>query len=131
MTRNSDKKNHDLCNGCSLCCEYVCAELDKPETKTDYDEIVWLLLHKNVWVYIDAEDGEWYVQFNTPCEKLDDNRLCKIYKNRPKVCRKHTHDSCEKYGEGDYFKKMFKTKEDFLKYLKEKKIDYNFKHFEH
>ena len=49
----SDEENMNLCSGCSLCCEYVSVELDKPTGKGDYDEVVWLLLHKNVWVYID------------------------------------------------------------------------------
>jgi len=129
--KSSDEKNKDLCKGCISCCEYVCVEIDKPETKTDYDEILWMLVHKDIWVYIDAEDDEWYVQFNTPCEALGDDNLCKIYQNRSNVCRKHHHESCEKYGEGEYYKEMFKTRDEFLKYLKEKGIDYNFKHFEH
>ena len=129
--KNSDSKNKDLCAGCSMCCRYVCVEIDTPTTKTDYDEIMWMLIHKDIWVYIDDEDGDWYVQFNTPCEALDDEHLCKIYRNRPNVCRKHTQDSCEKYGEGEYYKKMFKTREEFLEWLKQNKKDYNFKHFEH
>tara|TARA_Y100000034_G_scaffold132101_1_gene194293 strand:+ start:126 stop:521 length:396 start_codon:yes stop_codon:yes gene_type:complete len=131
MVKISDEKSKDLCAGCSLCCEYICVEIDKPETKSDYDEIIWMLLHQNVWVYVDAEEDEWYVQFNTPCEKLQDNKLCGDHPHRPNVCRKHTQDSCEKYGEGSYFKHMFRTKDDFIKWLKENKKDYNFKHFKH
>jgi len=126
----SDEENMNLCSGCSLCCEYVSVELDKPTGKGDYDEVVWLLLHKNVWVYIDDED-DWYVQFNTPCEKLGDDKLCGIYHNRPNVCRKHSQDSCERYGEGSPYKKIFRKKEDFIKWLVENKRDYNFSRFEH
>ena len=126
----SDEENMNLCSGCSLCCEYVSVELDKPTGKGDYDEVVWLLLHKNVWVYIDDED-DWYVQFNTPCEKFGDDKLCGIYHNRPNVCRKHFQDSCERYGEGSPYKKIFRKKEDFIKWLVENKRDYNFSRFEH
>ena len=128
--KNSDAKNKNLCHGCSLCCEYVAVDIDKPETKTDCDDIIWLLLHKNVWVYID-DKNDWYVQFNTPCEKLTENKLCGIYENRPNVCRKHTQDECERYGKGSPYKKIFRKKEDFTKWLEENKIDYNFKHFKH
>jgi hypothetical protein len=105
-------------------------EIDKPSTKYEYDQTIWLLLHKNVWIYFDDED-KWYVQFNTPCEALQEDKLCSIYNNRPAVCRKHSQDSCEKYGEGLPFKKLFTKKEQFIKYLKEKGIDYNFKSFKH
>ena len=131
MVNGSDGKNKSFCDGCSLCCEYVCVELDKPTRKNDYDQIIWLLLHKDVFVYIDGEDGGWYVQFNTSCEKLGDDKLCRDYNRRPNVCRKHKQDSCEKYGTGNYFKKLFRNKEDFIKWLKKNKKDYNFKHFKH
>ncbi len=126
----SDDQNKDSCKGCSLCCEYVCAEIDKPTTKTDYDEVIWLLLHKNVWVYMD-DDGDWYVQFNTPCEALKEDKLCGEYHTRPKVCRKHTHDSCERYGKGSPYKELFRKKEDFMKWLEKNKRKYNFKQFKH
>jgi len=130
MDNNSAEKNKNLCKGCSLCCEYVCVEIDKPETKNDYDQIIWMLLHKDVWVYFD-DKNEWYVQFNTQCEVLTNDKLCGIYHNRPRICRKHSQDSCERYGEGTIYKKIFRKKEDFIQWLKEKKVNYNFKGFEH
>ena len=130
MAKNSDEKNKNLCAGCSLCCEYVCVEMDKPTTKYEYDQIFWLVLHKNVWVYI-GTDKKWYVQFNTPCEKLGDNHLCKDYQHRPNICRNHMQDSCEKYGVGSPYKELFTNKKQFMKYLKKNKIDYNFKNFKH
>lgn len=130
MKKNSDQENKNLCQGCSLCCEYVCVPMDNPTTKTDFDDIIWLLVHKNVWVYLD-DKNDWYVQFNTPCKKLKNNKSCGIYHNRPNVCRKHTHDSCERYGDGSPYNKIFRNKEEFMKWLKQKKKNYNFKHFKH
>jgi len=62
-------KNWDRCKGCTQCCTNVSVEMDKPTTKTEYDQIFWLLLHKNVAVYIDHEK-DWLVEFETPCEEL-------------------------------------------------------------
>jgi len=118
---NSDKKNKNLCKGCTLCCEYVTIEFDTPETKEDYEEVIWMLMHENVTVYID-EDG-WNVEFKTPCMALDEKGLCKIYPERPEICKKYSQDDCIKHGDGDFCSYLFKTKEDLLKYLKEKKIN--------
>ena len=70
---NSNKKNKDLCEGCTLCCEHVTVEFDTPENKEDYEEIMWMLMHENVCVFID-EDG-WNVEFKTRCKYLNENRL--------------------------------------------------------
>ncbi len=102
------------CENCSKCCEYVCLEIDEPtlKKKADVDEIKWYLLHKNVWVFIDHDDS-WNIQFNSPCEKLDKDGNCSYYEKRPTICRKHGVENCEKYGEGDSFKVLFKTIEEF------------------
>jgi Fe-S-cluster containining protein len=114
------------CAGCDLCCRYVCMEIDTPEDKADYENIRWYVVHKNVWVFIDHDDS-WNIQFNTPCEKLVDRR-CSIYAKRPQVCRDYSTDACERYGEGDSFKVLWKHMEEFdewlaknVKYYKDKK----------
>jgi len=121
---NSDKKNKDLCKDCNInCCKFVTVEFDTPETKEDYEEIIWMLMHENVTVYID-EDG-WNVEFKTLCKALDEEGLCKIYSERPEICKKYNQDGCIKYGYGNFYEHLFKTREDLLKYLKEKNIDLN------
>lgn len=123
MNKNKPTKpvmeSDNPCEGCSLCCRYVALEIDKPTTKSDMDQIRWYLIHKNVWVFVD-NDNTWNIQFNTPCEKLD-KHLCSIYETRPQICRDYSTENCERYGEGDPFKLLFKTEEDLLKWLKEKK----------
>lgn len=120
------------CEGCSLCCRYVALEIDTPEDSEDIDQIRWYVLHKNVWVFIDHDDS-WNLQFNTPCEKLDEN-LCSIYEKRPQICRSYSTENCERYGEGDSFKVLFRNLEDFEKWLKEdenhKKFDYDLQKLE-
>ncbi|MBD3253257.1 YkgJ family cysteine cluster protein [Candidatus Pacearchaeota archaeon] len=110
------------CKGCGAkCCRYIATEIDKPESKKDYQDIVWYLLHENVWIFI--EEGKWYIQFNTDCKKLDENSKCSIYEKRPKICRDLDIESCERYGDGEAYDFLFKEPEEFIDYLKKKGKD--------
>jgi hypothetical protein len=110
------------CDGCdAMCCRYVATEIDAPEDKEDYDHIIWYLLHENIHVFI--EEKEWYIQFNTPCEKIDRAGKCSFYDKRPKICKELNIKYCEKHGKGDPQDYLFKTPEDFIEYMKEKGID--------
>lgn len=106
------------CEKCNAeCCRYVAAEIDKPEKEKDFDEIKWFVSHKNVHVYVD-EEGDWYVEFLTPCRFLGKNNKCLNYENRPKLCKDYEHDECTFYNE--YTEKhRFKTIKDIEKYMKE------------
>ena len=111
------------CSGCSLCCRYVALEIDKPEDEKDIDQIKWFLIHKNVWVFIDHDDS-WNVQFNTPCENLD-GHLCSIHPKylnipqdkRPLICQEYSTDSCERYGDGNSYKLLWKNRAEFEEWL--------------
>jgi Fe-S-cluster containining protein len=105
------------CAGCSMCCRYIAMEIDRPEEKKDVEQIRWFLLHKDVWIFID-HDHSWNIQFNTPCEKLD-GHLCSIYEKRPQICRDYSTDNCEKYGNGDSFKILWKHEGEFSEWLKD------------
>lgn len=117
----SDEENEKLCDGCTKCCEYVAIEIDQPEDWDDFQNIIWYVLHEGVWVFTDDE-GDWYVQFDTKCKKLDDKGLCQYYDARPKICREHDQDDCEMHGEGTAEELIFKTPEDVLNYMKLKRI---------
>lgn len=121
-----DRKNIALCNDCDDCCRHVAVEIDKPTSKTDYSNIIWYLLHKNVNVFIDHSNS-WFIEFLTKCSKLNGRRLCDDYEDRPKICRGYAQKDCVKYGEGKAEKVYFRTKEQFIRYLKKKGIDYRFK----
>lgn len=121
------ERNKELCHQCDECCRYVAVEIDRPKTKTDYDHLIWQLLHDNVNVYVDWEN-DWYVEFITPCSALDKKtKLCRIYNNRPKICRDFHQNDCLKYNHDPVEKFYFKTADDLKKYLKKRKINYQFK----
>jgi uncharacterized protein len=101
----------DVCPD-SSCCRDVTVEIDEPEDLDDWDEIRWMVGHKNVAVYKDQED-DWVVEFKTPCEQLHEDGerkgKCKIYHERPKTCREHEVESCVYNGEGAIEKLRFDT----------------------
>lgn len=105
------------CVGCSKCCRYVTIHIDEPEDKEDWDSIRWYVLHENVIVFLDNE-GDWLVEFATPCEKLNADGSCSIYKDRPQVCRDYDPDNCENHGEGESYTVIFRNLEDVDEYLK-------------
>jgi uncharacterized protein len=89
-----------LCEHCTAaCCRYIALPIDTPETRTDYDDIRWFLLHESVSVFV--EDGDWYIAFVTPCQHIQPDHRCGIYETRPRVCRQYTTDDCD-YHSGDY-----------------------------
>jgi uncharacterized protein len=102
------------CNG--KCCRYVTTELDTPKTQRDFEDIKWFVAHKNVTVFVE-KDGQWYVEFITPCKNLGDDNRCKIYEKRPEICRELTHDECEFHnGYTELF--QFKEIKDVEEYMK-------------
>ncbi|MBT3690890.1 YkgJ family cysteine cluster protein [archaeon] len=110
------------CEGCKAkCCKYICVEIDKPEDKEDYEHILWYLVHKDVSVFIEGK--EWYIQFDTPCNKLDEKYMCKIYDKRPEICKKLSIENCEKHGAGEAYDVLFKNVEDFVKYMADKGVE--------
>lgn len=115
------------CRDCGgRCCDYVAVELDRPSRKKDYDSIRWYLAHKNINVFID-HSRKWFIEFRTPCDKMDPYKRCTIYKNRPSICRDHgnTEGSCE-YFDTPY-REYFSTVKEFEKYLENKKIDWRYR----
>lgn len=121
-----NSKNMDLCKGCNSCCNYVTVEIETPETKDDFDEIIWYINHKNIVVYLDVDDI-WNIDFETPCIQMTEKGLCGIYNERPDICREYSQDECIRYGEGEISKVMFKTKEDVVDYVKKNTNIKNFK----
>ncbi len=110
----------NLCNGCTFCCEHVALEIDKPNSKKRFEEILWFILHKKVWVWVD-DDGSWYLQFDSKCEWLKDGE-CSNYKLRPDVCRKYKIESCYMSSPEAYrYKLVLKTSDDLFNYLKKKR----------
>jgi uncharacterized protein len=105
------------CKLCGKCCHNVSVEVDEPETDEELDEYLWLILHKGVTIYINED--QWYVEFQTPCKMLDKKRKCRIYDQRPELCKKYSSKNCLHHGEGDYFDHYFKTAEELKKHWEE------------
>ncbi len=107
-----------LCEHCTgLCCRYIALPIDKPESKKDFDDVRWYLLHGGVTIFV--EDGEWYINIETTCRHLQPDNRCGIYETRPRVCRDYSTDNCE-YHAGDYgYERHLLTPEDLAEYERE------------
>jgi len=102
------------CEGCDHCCRYVSIQIDTPRSRRDFEHIRWYLLHKNISVMIDWE-GDWLIQFDTPCEWLVEGR-CSHYRLRPDICREYDPAECERYaGPGE--RVLLRTPDDLERYL--------------
>ncbi|HOY63784.1 MAG TPA: YkgJ family cysteine cluster protein [bacterium] len=93
----------DKCN--ASCCRYAAIVIDAPTSKSDFEDIRWLISHHNVAVYKDLED-DWVLEFESPCKFLKDNR-CSDYENRPYICRDYEADTCTQNRRGKDSKILF------------------------
>lgn len=90
----------DKCRG--LCCRYFALPIETPDDWDDYDDIRWYLCHKDVTVFV--EDGDWYINIKNKCNHLSEKDYkCRIYKERPRICRGYKTADCDLIeGEYDY-----------------------------
>ncbi len=114
----------DKCTKCNAhCCRHVAVGINTPKSKRDFDNIRWYLLHKNVWVSIDLE-GNWLLEFRTPCRHIKGNYECSIYEKRPDICRDYPakDELCEGETDEPSYSELFKCAEDLQKFLSKIKI---------
>lgn len=113
------KKPFDQCKKClpAKCCLYIALEIDEPETRSDFEYLLWKISHRNVSAYVYRK--KWHLRFASRCKFLSKENTCDIYDKRPKVCRDHSIDECEYHGEDYGFKHYFKTYNQLLKYIRE------------
>lgn len=105
------------CTTCgALCCKYFCFQIDEPDDYSEFEDIRWYICHEGVTVHID-EDGDWFIQIMNPCLKLDSNDRCKIYDDRPLLCR-HYGDTCEASGTDYGYQEEFLTPEQLDAYAR-------------
>ena len=103
------------CTECGKCCTYVSVGINPPSRLRYASDILWYLYHAQVSVYRDG-DGEWSVVFEARCRQLQDDRLCRIYPDRPLVCRKFDDSSCEVNAPDGG--RSFERAQDFLEFLR-------------
>ncbi|MDA3899191.1 MAG: YkgJ family cysteine cluster protein [Spirochaetes bacterium] len=122
-------KQSPPCENCNAhCCRHLAVEIDKPTTKKEYDYIRWYLLHKDVSVFIDHHN-DWFIKFNTDCEKIAEDNRCGYYEERPKICRDYpsADELCEFEGDEEYYTELFDTEEQFIDYIEDKKRNWRYK----
>jgi len=109
--------NPNPCGACKgTCCRSVSVQWQEPVSNSDWENLKWLVAHKNVHVYKDYE-GDWLVEFISDCEHLDAKNRCTIYEKRMDICREHPTEDCERFAEGEYYEIIFRNIKDVEKYL--------------
>ena len=89
-----------LCDRCAaLCCRYFALPIDNPQTRRDYDNIRWYLLHEKVVIFV--EEGQWFIGVLNKCKALQPDNRCGVYDTRPTICRGYDTGNCDYHG-GDY-----------------------------
>ena len=106
------------CHECNaLCCQYFCFEIDEPDDFEEFEDVRWYLCHDGVSVHVD-EEGDWFIQIENPCRKMDNEHRCVIYEDRPLICRNYG-GQCEHASEEGYgYKEEFKTPEELDAFAK-------------
>jgi hypothetical protein len=105
-----------LCAGCQRCCTYVAVEVDAPDAPWMYDQYVWLLYHKGVWMYVE-KGNKWFVQFETVCEKLAPSGACNVHGSHPVLCKDYDARTCERRGELSDISARFFDGDDLVRWL--------------
>lgn len=113
-------KDSTLCGECipARCCMYFSTEIERPEDARDFDDILWMLAHRDVEAY--TKRGRWYLMVRTPCRFYDPARGCLIYPSRPRICRRHHTSECEFHDEYD-FDLHFHSYEELERYVRQRK----------
>jgi Fe-S-cluster containining protein len=110
--------NHkNPCEKCipAKCCMYFSVEIDEPEDEKDYDDLLWIIAHKDVEIYVN--DGDWFLMVQTPCRFYDPVKGCLVYPKRPRICRAHRLEECE--FDDDYgFDEHFHSYEELDRYIR-------------
>ena len=103
------------CKECDAkCCRYFCFEIDEPDTYEEFEDIRWFLCHEGISVHID--EGDWYIHIDNKCKMLTPSGRCRIYDDRPLICRSYSTGNCDQAA-GDYnYDELFETPEQIEAY---------------
>ena len=88
---HAHKKIH--CKKCGQCCSYFCIEIDTPDKRSDFDDLAWIVAHKNVSYHV--EKNGWTMMVKNKCKYFSKSLGCLIYDHRPKICRNHDPMDCD------------------------------------
>jgi len=114
VKREDLKPGEVLCDHCTAkCCRYFALPIDTPESWVDFDYIRWYMIHGRVSVFV--EDATWYLMVHADCKHLQDDLLCGIYEDRPRICREYSTKECE-YDDDACYDKLFEAPEQVWEY---------------
>jgi hypothetical protein len=86
-----------------------------PIRLADYRTIASYLARGRTLVYVEEKTRIWYLVILARCGYLSRDNRCRVYFDRPKICREYTTADCE-YDEDWIFEKVFETAEQILEY---------------
>lgn len=129
MAKLKLKDPWDQCKKClpATCCTYFALQVDEPETRKDYEAMLWQIAHRGVSFYIYRKG--WYMMVETVCNFLRDDNKCAIYETRPYICKEHSIENCEYTGEDYGFTEHFKSYKELLDWVNEN-TNFRFKYKE-
>ena len=107
---------HDCTRCGARCCSYFCFEIDEPDEFDEFENIRWFLCHEGVTVHID--DGDWFISLNNRCKMLDTENRCRIYYDRPMICREYDPSDCDHTSGGYGYDEEFNTPEEIEAYAR-------------
>jgi uncharacterized protein len=103
-----------LCTYCpAKCCRYFALPIDDPTTWKEFQYMRWFLMHEGATVF--TEEGSWYLLVHARCAHLADGGLCRIYADRPEICRQYNTRNCE-YEDDWVYDRYLETPEQVLEY---------------
>ena len=106
------------CLDCGKCCTYGAVGINAPRNPGYATDVLSYLYHENVYVYRDG-DGDWSVHLEARCKNLASDLQCRIYAERPHICRSFDNRTCEVNSkEGQAI--TFRSPEQFLDWLEVK-----------
>ncbi len=92
-------KKEKTCEGCGgRCCSYAAVEIEAPKSLDDWEDLVFYVYHgTKVSVAPNGKGRSWLLEFPGRCVHLGKNGMCGIYERRPRVCREHPVEECERH----------------------------------
>ncbi len=107
----------ETCQQCQAkCCRYFCFEIDEPDSYEEFEDVRWYLLHKGVTVHVDEDD--WYISIDNRCEGLARDGTCRMYDDRPLICRTYSLEKCDFSGGNYGYDEFFQSPEELDDYAR-------------
>ncbi|MFQ5957417.1 MAG: hypothetical protein ACE5KK_06570, partial [Candidatus Brocadiales bacterium] len=64
------------------------------------------------------EENDWYILFESKCDKLGSDGMYTIYEDRPPICRDFVRETCHEHDWHESHKVLFLDVKDLMRYLR-------------